>query len=57
MLLLTSTPMTVCPPMPIGPAGYGGLTDADAEAIATYIFYLPTHDSAMAAPMCPLLSP
>jgi hypothetical protein len=51
-LLTTST--EVCPPMPIGPDGYWGLTDEDAEAIATYIFYLPTIDTAAPTPMCPL---
>jgi hypothetical protein len=51
---LITTETMVCPPMPIGPDGYWGLTDEDAEAIATYIFYLPTQDSAMATPMCPL---
>ena len=40
--------------MPVGPDGYWGLTDEDAEAIATYIFYLPHQDTAAATPMCPL---
>jgi mono/diheme cytochrome c family protein len=32
----------ICPPMPAGPmAAYGGLTDADATDIATYILSLP----------------
>jgi mono/diheme cytochrome c family protein len=34
--------MPICPPMPVGPLGaYGGLTDADAEAIAEYIKSIP----------------
>ncbi len=32
----------VCPPMPVGPMGaFGGLTDADATDIATYLLSLP----------------
>ncbi|HVW25023.1 MAG TPA: c-type cytochrome [Polyangiaceae bacterium] len=32
---------TICPPMPVGPAGaFGGLTDADALAIGAYITHL-----------------
>ncbi len=46
----------ICPPMPIGPDGYWGLTDEDAEAIATYIYYLPLQDTT-ATPMCPLTMP
>lgn len=52
---LTRDPL-VCPPMPIGPAGYWGLTDEDANAIATYLFYLPPQDTD-AYPECTLFDP
>jgi hypothetical protein len=41
--------------MPIGPDGYWGLTDSDADAIATYIFHLPHQDTAAPTPDCTLI--
>jgi mono/diheme cytochrome c family protein len=46
----------ICPPMPVGPNGaYGGLTDADAEAIANYIKTIPP--IAHTVPDCEPLAP
>lgn len=44
----------ICPPMPVGPMGaFGGLTDADARAIAAYILALPSVDNEITSNCAP----